>query len=405
MANENIGFFLLLAVLFFGCDKESLRSGIDIITINPTKAKEQINLSEFADSVSYIKIQTDSNCIMGRIREIIIKDRYIYAVDVSRQILFVFNHNGKYISKLDKRGMGPDEYNWIGAVFIDANEQYLELHNLNGSHSSLLKYSNIDFELLDEKPMPGLSYNACRREGCIFYFATQQLSNIVLEERSNAGIIVMENNEIKKILFDKVIETNNTGFSPNCECFTTNDEGEIYVSLMYDNTFYQLSRMNAIPVISVDFGKYGIDHSIGQLSITKQLEYIRDIDGLASFPVLSLNNSGILAISYWFKKNSENMMFNESDFRFFIRIKTNERTFHTKRIINDLTTFPDEVKISTYASFIAHEVWYKDYLVDIINPAQIMKDQGSLKIEGIGEISVFDNPIIVLMKLKEEFAN
>lgn len=61
-----------------------------------------------------------------------------------------------------------------------------------------------------------------------------------------------------KTLFDKNIETNHHYFSPNSESFIQNDKKQLFVSLMYNNTFYRLDRGNTDPVISVDFGKYGM---------------------------------------------------------------------------------------------------------------------------------------------------
>ena len=51
------------------------------------EADEFIPLSEIADSIKCIKLQIDSGDAMGRIREIIIKKKYIYAVDISQQVI------------------------------------------------------------------------------------------------------------------------------------------------------------------------------------------------------------------------------------------------------------------------------------------------------------------------------
>ena len=61
------------AAILFSC-KEHESSSVETIEINPNEAKEEINLSEFIDSVEYIKLQTDSNCIMGRVGKILISE-------------------------------------------------------------------------------------------------------------------------------------------------------------------------------------------------------------------------------------------------------------------------------------------------------------------------------------------
>ncbi len=171
---------LFLASVLSGCKDKEHTGMVEVIKINPYEVKDEINLSEIADSVIYIKLQTDSNCVMGRIHDIFIREKYIYALDVSQHIIFVFDKHGKLISKLDKRGKGPDEYLRLGPTFIDDNEELIEFINYSGKNPNITKYSNISFNLLDNKTqMPGISANSCRREGDTYYFATQQIENIV----------------------------------------------------------------------------------------------------------------------------------------------------------------------------------------------------------------------------------
>ncbi len=396
MYNRIIIYFICLASIVFSC-KEDKNPG-EIIKINPFEVKEDINLSDIVDSVKYIKLQTDSNCVMGRVKEIIIKEKYIYALDVSQGIIFVFDKKGKYISKLDKRGKGPGEYLNLGPFFVDDNEEFVEIINSIGKDSELFKYSNISFNLLEKRPMPRIFANSCKEEGDTYYFAAQQIDNIFNEKSTNASVLIVKNNKIVKTLFDKNINTSHANFSPNTECFTKNDYHELFVSIMYDNSFYQLIDMNAYPIFTVDFGKYGIDNSIGVKSIKEQLRYLETTSGLASFPVLNINNSNIMSFSYFFKQSGT-----KSDLHQYIRLKNSNKTFHTKKIKNDITDFPDELHISTYYWGIGHEVWHKDRLLDIILPSYYFKNGETKKtVEGLGEITIEDNPIIVMLKLKEE---
>lgn len=394
-----------LAILFFmsmlfGCKENSKIYTVEVVKINPKEAKE-INLSEIVDSVKYIKLQT-KDCEMGRLYGIIIKEKYIYALDLDQQILFVFDKNGEFVSKLDKQGRGPDDYLHMGPVFIDKDEKFIELINNNGKNTSLLKYSNISFKLLSKKPFPRISANSCNRLGDIYYFATQQIENSVNGELINAGIIIAENDSVVKTLFEKKIITNNSSFSAFGESFIKNRNGELFASIMYDNTFYKLDGLNAEPVFSVDFGNDGIDNTIGLKPIDEQWNYLRNVNGLASFPVLDINNPEIMVFSYWFRTNSDkNQFYKPSDFYQYIHLKESNKAFHVRKIKNDITNFPDEIQFGTYARHVNHEVWYKDYLVDVILPGYYFTEENeSATVDGIGEVTIQDNPVIVLMKLK-----
>jgi hypothetical protein len=305
MNSKKIVLLSLLCVFLCNCERKKILTGSsEVISIDPYNVEEYVNLSEFADSVQCIKLQTDSGDILGRVREIIVMQRYIYAMDISQHMIFVFDRNGKFISKLAKRGQGPDEYNLIGPVFIDENEKFIEIINLNGAKTIMMKYSNISFELIETKPFANLTYNSCKRNEGYYYFAGQQLDNFINGRQTNADLLIWDANNNLTTLFDKQIETNHHYFSPNTESFTINDRKELFVSFMYNNTFYRLEAGEAYPIINVDFGKQGMDNSIGLKSTEKQMEYIAEMNGVASFPVLNVNNSEIMSFSYYFYFNT-----------------------------------------------------------------------------------------------------
>ena len=65
-----------------------------------------------------------------------------------------------------------------------------------------------------------------------------------------------------------------------------------------------------------------------------------------------------------------------------------------KRIKNDLTDFPAYIYLNSSFPSCVHQVYYKNYLVDVIIPSKIF-------VEGLGEITSDDNPIVVMMRMKE----
>lgn len=389
---------LSVFLYFFGC-KDKNHSG-EKIAVNPLNAEESIGLSVLVDSVFYIKLETSSNCIIGpRVNRIIIKDKYIYVVDIGQDILFVFNKNGNFVSKLEKQGEGPDQYTFLSHVFIDDNEEYIEIVDGRGEKGRILKYSNITFEFLEDSPLYVPSANSSRREGDIYYFSSQQMENLVNGEATNADIIAVKDSEIQKEIFNKRIVTEGVNFTVNSENFTVNESGNIFVSLMYKNTFYKLSNMEAYPVLTVNFGSYGIDNSLGLKSTQAQMEYLeKHTEGLASFPVLHINNSTLLLFSYFFKKNAVRRLHQ------FIKLKNSEKIIHVHDINNDLTNFPEKVFLSSFHP-VNHEVYYDGgYLVDIIMPSQVFEDRKKeIEVEGIGAVKAEDNPVIMMMKLREEF--
>lgn len=388
---------LLFSVIIWGCNSRTeLKDANTIIEIDPTAARERINISEFADSVKYIKLQTDQNCIIGDIAQLIIKKRYIYVCDVSQMIIFVFDKNGDYVAKLDKRGKGPEEYSGFAGLFVDDNEEYIEVFTRSGE---LLKYSNITFDFIEKTPLEHISSNYSLKVNDTYYFAAQQNPNLINEKQTNADIIIAKNGKIKT-LFEKKIDTNNETYVPHESGLILNDNNELFTSVLYSNTFYKIQDLEAIPILTVDFGDYTIDESLRTKSVQEQKHFRNNTVGKAFMLVLTMNNSQIMTFYYGFSKKKGTISKQE-----FIILKNRDKTYQTEIIVNDLTSFPTYASFSTVTSNITHQIWHEDYLVNIIIPSnEFIYTPGESKkeIDGLGTIELGDNPIIVLYKLKAD---
>ena len=203
MVKNILIFIICYAFVLFSCKRQ--KYNVEILKINPNEAKEYINLSEFVDFLHFIKLQTDLNCILERIAMIIIKSKYIYVCNAGQMIIFIFDKKGNFITILDKRGKGPGEYLNFNGVFIDDNENFIEI--VYGE--KLIKYSNIDFKLLEERPAARIYANSFRKFKGVYYYATQQMENIVNGKKTNAQLIIEKNGKVIKTLFNKNISTGN----------------------------------------------------------------------------------------------------------------------------------------------------------------------------------------------------
>lgn len=391
---------------FYGCNirNSQTSSEIEIINIHPMEADEFIPLSEIADSIKCIKLQIDSGDAMGRIREIIIKKKYIYAVDISQQVIFVFNKEGLLVTKLNKKGRGPGEYSRIGPVFIDDDESYIEIVNYTGGKQSILRYKNLSFDYINTTlSYPDISANSVKRHKGLFYFAIQQIDNHINDKDTNGDLVICDSENNFKVLFDKKIITERHYFSMTNECFSINNKEELFFSPMYGNRFYQLKDWEAIPLFQIDFGTYNMSEFVGLQSTREQMEYIRNMNHVASFPVLNIYDDRIFAFSYYFKESDTERWIKESDFRQYVKFKKSKKVYHAKMIKNDLSVFPDRLYISSYFFGCVHQVLHEDYLVDIILPDLYFNNMDEkVYVEGLGEISADSDPIIVMAKLKND---
>ncbi|SEG51766.1 6-bladed beta-propeller [Algoriphagus boritolerans] len=390
--------FVFFGIIVSGCSKinDSKENFSEVLVINPEEAVDFLSLSSIVDSIKYIKLENSENSFLGEVSEIIIKKNFIYVIDKSQQSIFLYNHEGSFMNKIDKLGDGPDQYRHLGPVFVDQNERFIEIIDYIGENSRILKYAIPTLLFLEERPLNAPIANSARRFNDVYYFAAQQIENYVNEKATNGDIIVVDEENKKSVLFDKKIDFKGDSFSPFVESFTQNEEGEIYVSLMYNDTFFKLSDKKAIPFLTLDFSGYEVDKELGSKSIQEQLKYLsNEANGKVSFPVLNAENSKILAFSYYFKENNKNRLYQ------YIKIKDSGKIFHTRVVNNDISSFPKQIYISSYLFGIKHEVIFQDYLVDIILPSFALEGKKEIETNSLGTIKIEDNPIIALMKIKK----
>ena len=112
--------FLLLLPLLIGCthvqNKENKSANADsqngLVTFHlnaPPSKVEPLLLSELADSVSYVALETTKETLTDK--AIQYGDRY-YTI-AKDQRLICFDKSGKYLHQIGRRGKGPEEYTWM----------------------------------------------------------------------------------------------------------------------------------------------------------------------------------------------------------------------------------------------------------------------------------------------------
>ncbi len=117
-------FFIFIFILSCSADKKSVERD-KIVELIDCK-EEYISL---ADSLTthFIPLETTGECLIGSISDIQIKNNLIYILEGKKsENLFVFDLNGKFITKVGEKGNGPEQYVKISSFDIDTvNHQIL----------------------------------------------------------------------------------------------------------------------------------------------------------------------------------------------------------------------------------------------------------------------------------------
>jgi hypothetical protein len=104
------------AVFILGCTSKKQEAELseqkeffEVKLPNDLHVKKQLRLSAFADSVTYIPLQTAPECLISKIKGIKLFGKKLFILTDNKEI-FTFSKSGKFLNKIGTRGKGPKEY-------------------------------------------------------------------------------------------------------------------------------------------------------------------------------------------------------------------------------------------------------------------------------------------------------
>ncbi len=77
----------------------------------PPAGEDLLNVSNFADTVLYVPLETTEESLIGNISGLWINDSIMLVSTGNR--LLMFSESGKYMHQVGSNGRGPGEYNYI----------------------------------------------------------------------------------------------------------------------------------------------------------------------------------------------------------------------------------------------------------------------------------------------------
>ncbi len=183
---KKIGYLLILILPFMVSCKKSRTvesfvtndSLFQIITVNPDdiNRKERSRISEIAESIEYIPLQTEDSILIGEVSKIIVWENKYYILDKLSETIFCFGSDGKYQNRIYRQGTGPDEYLRIFNFTIDRGTGNIVIYSDMGqglyeytSDGKFVKKTSVSFILSSFQP-----------QGDRIYYYLGQSPNMVL---------------------------------------------------------------------------------------------------------------------------------------------------------------------------------------------------------------------------------
>jgi len=133
--------------------------------------KSDMNLSQFADDISYVKLESRPGCFIGRIRKYSVTDNFILIYDFKQSQVMLFDRQGKFLRNISRSGKGPGEFVFPKDARISHDEKYVLILTTN----KVLRYS-FDGEFISETPMLGSANEVDTFENGLVAFYTSYAS-------------------------------------------------------------------------------------------------------------------------------------------------------------------------------------------------------------------------------------
>lgn len=111
---------LIFAVVCSSCHSKkkqtnySEKKGVELILQDSL----MVRMPDMIDSVRYIKLETNEQCLLGYIKKLELYEGKIFIQDANGHV-YVFDDTGHFLNKIGVRGRGPEEYLGMINFYLD----------------------------------------------------------------------------------------------------------------------------------------------------------------------------------------------------------------------------------------------------------------------------------------------
>lgn len=380
---QNKSFLLLglfsLNLFSYSKENKDTMSNITIIDITKLPTKEySVNLSQFASEISYLPLENKKECLVGPGVNFYIYDSAI--ISCAHHQIFTFNSkNGKFLRSIGEYGKGPDG-------FMNSKNSYIK----NGEIIITAigwKYPLIEFSL-DGRILNKLKLERYPRD---MAWLDDNLYAIYYQKNSNSDSLRIQiydsnKNKIVSTFYDSRIFKDTPRVTMFGAFFYYYGNG-LFIKEYFNDTVFQVTPEKLIPMVVFKSGKYSPPfyekdtfdfvqyHSINTILETDNLIFFRlHLKKRTYYCYFDKRTNQVMIPNCHFQINGfENDM---DGFMSFYPITISNR--------NELIGFLEPYQIKQ---------WFDE------NPEKAKKLP--LRIQRFRNIKETDNPVIMIVKLKE----
>ncbi len=367
------------------------------INIDELDLKDSVRFSTFFSGVKIIPLETNKNCLIGRITEIEIINDTLYVLDqMNSKSLFVFDLEGNFVRKIGNEGRGPGEYVRPRSFTIDTKHN--QIHIMDSGRKILTYTLDGKFisEITPELLTPFLSIKNLNGVNYVEHMIINEESDFLISAIDNSGTIL--NQWLPANIYLNGFELN---MSSTNQLVKTNNDIK-YMRLFMD-TIFSIQPDNQIkPFIHISTQNKITKAEMNQLN---QLDIVNNQEEMNKY---HLNKRFRGITGYMESPNLIMFNFNNniSTHTMFYSPNTKKYICTNHRIIDDLA------QINTFRNFYSS---YKNYFVSAIDQTFGRMDtlinnlkNGKIKSTNKNQIDFEklnenSNPIVILYECKDGF--
>lgn len=143
-----------LFIILYSCHSRTSSDEVETIQFSNLKNIESIIFgdSNYLDSSFLVKLETNTESLLGNIAQIEVYDNSIFIYDKAVQKILVFDLQGKFKGSISKKGRAPEEYSSLCGFYINPYDSTINLfdplmltvqkYTLDGNYLNKIKHTN-----------------------------------------------------------------------------------------------------------------------------------------------------------------------------------------------------------------------------------------------------------------------
>ena len=237
---------------------------IGIVACNPTVGKErkkeiffskqetQSDLYDLLQNKRYITLETTDESLFSDITQFLCSSKELFIFDIQTQSIYVFDYDGKFLRKLNKKGQGPGEYTSIRGIEARDGSDYVYIF----SRERVLVFQP-DGTFVCQFPKPGGWATLMMKDSlCLSFIINhtgQQKDRLLITDTKADTIYRFPQYD----RFD-VPGKFNWIYQHHYEYYLYTYQGEHIFRDYYSDTIYTVKHNELVPRFRLDMGRYAL---------------------------------------------------------------------------------------------------------------------------------------------------